>query len=946
MKNKFLLLFLLLLHSQVFAQFYDAGQNPVKLRWKQIDTLFFKIVYPAGFEKQALKVANYLYNTNQFNTFSLRKNPIKIPIIIHNQTISSNGFVTWSPKRSEWYACPPQDLYAQPWLKQLSLHEYRHVVQVSQLNRGITRLLSIPFGQMGLGSVAGVYMPRWFVEGDAVVMETALSKSGRGRIPLFSMDLKTQLLEKGKFSYNKAMFGSYKDYVPDPYTLGYHLVANARIRYSYDIWDKTLKFTARNPFLIVPFATGFKKNTGITPKKHYENTLQYLDSMWRRENLNKIFFFFLLKTKPNRLFTDFKNPCFVNENELIAVKRSIDDICRIVKTDSSGNYKILITPGNILNDYVSYSSGKIAWAEQINDLRWGLKSTSSIKIYDLNTNKVKTIAKNKRYFSPVLSADAKKIALVEINENNECKLLVINAENADIINSFPITDNYIVTKPSWKNSNEIITTLIGDSGKTFIKFNLLTTKSEKLIPFTFTDISNPVFVNDLLCFNSEYNGVNEILALDIASNEFFSLTTSRYAASNFCFSDDRKKIYYSNYTANGYQLVETEFKIKKLFNFNLNSQLNYLYVDELNNQEKNAADSILNKEIYFKSVNYKKITNLINIHSWAPFSIDANNQSIAPGVSVMSHNLLSTAFITLGYEYLTAYKRGKYYLNFIYKGWYPVIEAKIDYSNRNGKLVDKNDVIISSFTFGETNLKTTIRLPLKFNTGKYFSGIQPSLSTTIINISHHSLTPSNFKKGNINTIDYRLYAYHNLRMSQRDLLPKWGQSLEFNYRHSPFGINNYGNIFAVENYLYFPSLLRQHGFVVYNAFQSRNINNPIYEYADLISYPIGNYSVNSNKLYSFSVKYYFPLMYPDFSVSSLMYLKRLDMSLYYGNAIATYNSNQKYLSSVGSEINSEMHIMRFVAPVNLGYRLMFLPENKSFYHEILFAVNFSAIGNR
>ncbi len=946
MKNKILLFFLFILHFPIYAQFYDAGQNPAKLKWKQIDTLFFKLIYPIEFENEANKVANYLIATHKYNTFSLSKKPAKVPIILHNQTIKSNGFVTWSPKRSEWFTCPPQDLYSQTWLKQLSLHEYRHVVQVSQLNRGLTRLFAIPFGQMGLGAVAGVYLPRWFLEGDAVVMETALSKSGRGRIPQFSMDLKTQLLEKGKFSYNKAMFGSYVDYVPDPYTLGYQLVANARLLYGYDIWDKTLQNIGRNPYQVIPFAYGFKKYAGINPKLHYENTLDFLDSIWKLQNQNREFSDFKPKVRTDKVFSDFRNPCYVNDNELIAVKKSMNDIIRIVKIDSIGNYQTIYTPGDIMDDYISYSSGKMVWAEQVNDMRWSLKSTSSIKIYDFNKKKSTIIARKMRYFSPVFSHDAKSIALIEITEKNECFLVVIDAENGNIKNRISIAENYIISSPSWINNNEIIATLIGDNGKTFCNFNLQNGTSKNIIPFTYKEISKPIFVKGLVCFNSLVDGRNEILALDTLTKKFFKVSSSKYGAYEFCFSYDHSKINYTNYTSNGYKVVEADFNASNWNEVDFDKPEAYLFVSELSKQEKFAADSISVENLDFKTKKYNKLKNLINIHSWAPFSVDANNQSISPGFSLMSHNLLSTAFITLGYEYLTAQKRGKYYFNLVYKGWYPIIEAKIDYSNRTGRLVDKNDVVISTFTFGETNLKTTLRLPLKINTGKYFTGFQPSLSTTIINISHHSSTPSIFKKGNINTIDYRFYAYHTLRMSQKDLFPKWGQSLEINYRHSPFGIQNYGNIFSVENYLYFPSVINQHGFVFYNAWQKRNTNNSNYEYADLISYPIGNYSVNSDNLYSTSLKYYFPLLYPDFSIGSLMYLKRLDMNLYYGGSIAKYNGKQTNLSSVGTEINTEMHILRFVAPINLGYRLMYLPEFKSFYNEVIFAVNFSAIGNR
>ena len=42
-------------------------------------------------------------------------------------------------------------------------------------------------------------IPDWFFEGDAITMETALTKGGRGRIPAFAMNIRAFSIENTKY---------------------------------------------------------------------------------------------------------------------------------------------------------------------------------------------------------------------------------------------------------------------------------------------------------------------------------------------------------------------------------------------------------------------------------------------------------------------------------------------------------------------------------------------------------------------------------------------------------------------------------------------------------------------------------------------------------------------------------------------------------------------------
>jgi len=180
---------------QAYAQFYDLGQDPASVKWNVIKTGHFKIIFPAGIESQAQHIANGFEQVYEPLSADMKIKPERIPVVLHNRSVISNAEVPWAPKRIEFFLCPGQDDYAQPWADQLMLHEFRHVVQYSKINHGFTKALSYIFGQQITAGVIGTFVPLWFVEGDAVYAETAFSNSGRGRLPSFSMKMRAQVLE-------------------------------------------------------------------------------------------------------------------------------------------------------------------------------------------------------------------------------------------------------------------------------------------------------------------------------------------------------------------------------------------------------------------------------------------------------------------------------------------------------------------------------------------------------------------------------------------------------------------------------------------------------------------------------------------------------------------------------------------------------------------------------
>src|SRR5688572_23423620 len=179
MKRIALILFIFSFSHYGWAQVV-LKTNPTSISWQQINTDHFRILFPRGFDRQALRMANTLERIRKAESRTLGSLPKRISVILQNQSSESNGFVSILPRRSEFFTMPPQDYNfggTNDWLNQLAAHEYRHVVQFERANTGFNKALYYLFGPATLSAMAITAVPQWFWEGDAVATETAFTHS-------------------------------------------------------------------------------------------------------------------------------------------------------------------------------------------------------------------------------------------------------------------------------------------------------------------------------------------------------------------------------------------------------------------------------------------------------------------------------------------------------------------------------------------------------------------------------------------------------------------------------------------------------------------------------------------------------------------------------------------------------------------------------------------------
>lgn len=964
-KIKIILLALVLVTSTfVNAQYYETGQDPVSIRWRQINTENFQVIYPGDFEQQAQRVAFIFEKVYQYAAENLQQKPRKISVVLHTHTVKSNALVAWAPKRIEFFTTPNQQIYAQDWLEQLAIHEFTHVMQMDRVQQELPRLLPLLLGEQAAAIVVGAYLPFWLIEGDAVTTETAFSKSGRGRLPSFLMENKAQLLEKGCYSLNKSYLGSYKDYVPNHYYLGYWLTGKAKEKYGINIFNQGITKAAGDPFSITPINSVLKKETGMNQNGLYKQVFSELKNEWQQEIEQAKAIDYPVVSPVKKAFTSYLY-AHPYKGNVYALRTSIDDNTRIVCIDSMQHEKIVESPGLLFEDSFSGEKNLLIWSENRPDIRWSHSDRSVICLFNLDTGVKKSFRTENKVFAPKISPDLKYFAAVEVDIQNRHYLSVFDLKTGLRLQKYATPDNQFFFTPCWnENSDCLFFIALNGKGKYLASLKMGQEQHETLSEAGFANIKNPVYYQNKLYFIGSYSGIDNLYAIDLTDGSKFQLTSVKYGADYPAISEDGKEILFSNYSSDGFKLAKLDSQTSNREKLDKFQQKEFKLADNLSEQLHGGLNLEKPDSLVYPSKKYSKLGHAINFHSWAPLYVDADQYEVRPGITVFSQNKLGTGVINLGYDYNSTEKTGKFVAGFKYSGWFPVFEIKLNAGknasvyyqinqtvNQQGQVL-RQDTVLKRFLWNEQNLKLDMSLPFNLSSGKYHRLLQPEIMYEYTNISHDNSTPDAFFSGTYQNLSYRLY-FHNLqRMSHQDIQYDWGQIFEVIYRHSPTGSIDFGSLVAAQSYLYFPGLMNNHGFRIYNGYQEKTFTNRN-AFSNSVRMPRGYQSIQNTSFYSFAGDYRFPVICPDLSIGKWAYIKRIKASLFYDYGkyqAPVFSSDGDYvlsvgrsMSSLGIELQSDLHVLRFFAPMAVGVRSIYRPDYEDMQFEFLFSIDFSGL---
>ncbi len=961
-KNQLLFAFLILLtlstHAQVILE-----NNPTGLKWYQVNTEHFRVLFTKGFEQQAQRMANTLEHLRVPEAKSMESAPRKISVILQNQSAISNGFVSITPRRSEFYTMPSQNynfLGTNDWLNMLASHEYRHIAQYQHATRGFNKMVYYLFGPNTLAAMAHVAAPQWFWEGDAVATETAFTHSGRGRIPNFDLLFKTNLMEGRTFNYHKQYLRSYKHNIPNHYVLGFHMVSYLRKKTNDpDIWAKITARSWNLPFIPFAFSNAIKKETGLYVTDLYKSMAGDLKKEWQKEIDNlQLTPFEKVPTNRRKGYTDYTFPQMLDDGSIVAMKEGIGNIEQFVILKNGKECKAF-TPG-FINEagMLSIADSKIVWNEFGYDPRWIKRNYTLIKTYDFKTKKKRRIgSRHERLAGAALSPDGKQVLTVRTDAYYKTTLVAIDFTSGKVVKEFANPENHFISMARWSDDGKKIVALKTTSlGRTVSLIDFDSGISKDLLPESHENIGYPILAGGYLLYNSPVTGIDNIFALDLNTHIKYQITSSKYGAYNPVISKDGKTMYYNEQGRDGMDVVYVSFDPVSWKKFEPNIDPTKSIADILTAQEgmPNLLDSIPQKQL--KVTRYSKLKGLINPYGWGVF-LDNSLTQVSVGIS--SQDILSTTQINTGYYFDVNERTGSWKASVSYQALFPIIDVQATHSNRKvneGDIayldVDSSTVIQNlTFDWKETTLEAGLRIPLNLTASKFVTNmiISNYVGYTAVKDFHNSINGEgrllprtknsiyffrDYIDGGSFLYNHLDFSFHRrLKTSRRDINSKWAQSLFINHYSTPYGGDYSGNQFSLYGVGYFPGLFKHHSLWGYWAYQKSDIptanqitgeglNN--YTFRNHIPLPRGQSISLFPEFYAMSANYALPIWYPDVALGPLLNFQRLRLNTFvdYGFGLIKTNRGNRSFSytTVGAEVKLDLNLMRFLPQFDIGFR--------------------------
>ncbi|MBN1272409.1 MAG: PD40 domain-containing protein [Candidatus Aminicenantes bacterium] len=927
-----------LLSIALRAQFENFGsQNPPGIKWKKIETLHFEIVFPEELTHEGRRVANTLEYLFPLLTKTLHKEPKRITILLSNQNSISNGYVTLAPRMSEFFHVPIGSyiMGINDWYHLLAVHEGRHIVQFDKINQGFTKIAQYLCGDIGRAAFSVISTPYWFMEGDAVGIETALTNGGRGRLPSFDMDIRALLLSGIRYSYYKAYLRSLKDWYPSWYPLGYLLTTYVKRTYGPGVWSEVLDRASKHAYSPYAFSNALKKETGMGVVDLYEKTMDDLEDLWKKQLEGLTFTPFQTKNlTPRKVWTNYMFPRYDTDGTIYAQKFGLAHPSMLVRLNPDGTEEKITQFAPLQGFYnrLSLKNGKATWNEYIPDPRWGKRSYSDIVIYDIRNGKTERITHKAKLFDPSLSPDGTVISTVEFTPESRCALVILEAETGKEIKRLSNPKNDLIFSPSWsENGERIVFTRQNSNGRALSIAEIKTGEIEDVITYGWENITFPVLHKYYVFYNSCFSGIDNIYALDTRTGERFQITSSKFGAFFPEISPDGKKLLYSNYTVNGYDAGETSLdpaSWKKLKDIEDRS-LRYYQPLIAQEQGKSVFDGEKIPNTEYEVKNYHSVSHLLNIHSWVPMVTPTDIS-----FDLISQDKMNLALLVGGLRYNMNEKVLGFGINGSYAGFFPILDFGVSHGGRSSTTTGENEEKTTT-SWRETSANIGFRIPFDISRGIYSTSFTLGSGISLVNISGREFTePFENGNGRLLPMSYRLSFRRFCQSSFRDINPTWGQFLNLAYRHTPWKCDYKASLFSANIGLYLPGLFKHHSLYIQGSHEKQLPDN--YHFPSEILFPRGYDYTYHNSITKASVDYALPLAYPDFALGSILYLKRLRMNLFYDYALGRDTNSETTYQSVGIDLVADINLFVLPFDLDIGSRLVYRISDNKFRIGFLF----------
>ncbi len=903
--------------TPLYAQYFSWGASPSSIKWNQLKSDSIKLIYPTYWQYGARQSMQLFDTLRPSISYGFSRGPARTPVIMHTQNMQSNGVVSYTPKRIELITFPGIDGFAEPWLKQLIAHEYRHSVQFNNLHRSTVKALSILLGDQGFW-IGSLVLPSWYMEGDAVMAETQMTTYGRALQPSFTMEYRALgRLNPRKWQIDRWFSGSYKHNVPDHYHLGYQMTRWMYENLGQDIWDRITRYSSDYPFFIFPRAIYLSRHYKLSGNDIFRRTFDELADYW--ESLPKVEDSSKKLPIPIKSYTTFSHPLWKNDSTIITLKEDFDNIQRLVEVDAeSGKERLLCRVGRV-SSRPSLGDNRIYWTEYRNSTVWAERVNSALCYYDFAERRKHYAVSKYQVFLPTVVDDG---ALCYVTYDYTGRFAIRCGFSLER-NSYEFADGVEIRALAWDNATKRLYFIALDQrGEWIGALKSDWSGYEQITEPRFITISDLRAADGQLYFGSIVSGKDEAHSIDLATGIEYRITESNYGSFQPSPDASGRRAVVTTYDSMGYKLALQDLSTRTVQPYrklpvNLvnppTTKWDVINLDSV--QLSLQTDSLLQNVKPAKR--YRKALHGFNLHSWAPFEMnpmtlldDLTNLDWHVGATIMSQNLLSsmTCYASYGWSRTMG---SRYRLGFDYTGWGPTISFSGAYGGGSQMVYNRPAYVAMPKLRSSLNFSLNVSQPLWLSSGAHLRRLTPSIGVAYTNdIFYDDATPRTGLLRMVGSLNYS----EQRRMAHRDFAPRWGYNLNVSVVANPNNRNfNSTLLFYAKGYL--PGVAPHHTTQIQANYQ-RSIGNKSVAYRVRQLFPRGaEFNFTPRKYIATSLDYELPVAYPDWGIPSILFIRRIRVGAFVDYAqyqpFESLSSSWNRLYSYGAKVTFD------VVPISL-----------------------------
>lgn len=561
----------------VFSVDHASAAPDPRIQWQVLETPHFSIVHDSRHYPLAEEYARDAERSYRSTSLFFKDMPDKTVLVLDDSVDLANGFATGLPYAliSAFPVLPsPLDSISDygDWSQELVTHEFTHVLQFEPAN-GLAKPLRWVFGNI---LRPNILLPRWYLEGLAVHMETRLSSHGRLRSEAAMAIPRAMAEENALRSEDISRLNEIS--IPDgvgglrPYLLG-GLLWNEIVRSGGEntIGGLNDAYSRRLPFFINGPAESM---LGLDYERLLSQTYDRIEAR-AKEQIAQVERSGALKSKPLPRQEGFFNHSPVVSPDgryltYVARTHNQDDRIELLTRPAAGDAKSTAKPTEVASGtHGSFSDGtrrtvttgvainRIAWLPDSSGFVFDKVDThehyyrySDLYHVDLTKKKSKRLTRGLRAREATVSPDGKRLAFVQLTPGST-RLAQVDLEGQDFRVLYePTQSEARLSRPEFLSATELV---FVEKTRGEESFRLLSVPEGEVTPIltAFKGVGFPRRTTEGLVFSSSATGIDNLYLADSELKRARAITNVTTRAITGEIDPLTRELYFSRLHADG-----------------------------------------------------------------------------------------------------------------------------------------------------------------------------------------------------------------------------------------------------------------------------------------------------------------------------------------------------------------------------------------------------------